>query len=90
MACLNVSSLKKAMRSQANTAAASNAKPCDVSESLLPVVKNTGKYTILNDVYGTRLLHSRRAGFLYIFRHQIDRACLCGRLPCQRLIMTNV
>lgn len=78
------------MRSPANTAAASNAKPCDVSESLLPVVKNTGKNIILNDVYGTRLLHSTRAGFLYIFQHQIDSARLCGRLPCQRPIMTNV
>lgn len=67
MACLNVLSLKKAMRSQASTAAASNAKHCDVSESLLPVVKNTGKHAIFNAVYGTRLLHSRRAGFLYIF-----------------------
>ncbi len=44
MACLNVSSSKKATKSRANTAAENNAKLYGASVLPQPVVKDTDKY----------------------------------------------
>lgn len=44
MACLNVSSLKKAMKNRANTDDANNVKHCAVSVSQQPVVNDTAKH----------------------------------------------